>query len=122
MKVLVVGVVALVALLVGSACVSSWLMNPRVVRELREEPDGERAKRVMLLSLPSGKEIPVNYIRDGDTVYAAADFPWWRELREGGRVSVLVRGETLSTRFRVRRRSSTRCRLRRCSTSSSSAR
>ena len=49
----------------------------------------------MLLTLPSGKSLPVNYLRDGDTVYAAADFPWWRELKEGGRVTVLVRGETL---------------------------
>jgi hypothetical protein len=44
----------------------------------------------------------VNYLRDGATVYAAADFPWWRELRgEGGRASVLIRGETLHGQIRV---------------------
>lgn len=70
--------------------------NPRVIQEIREEPDGELAKKVMLLALPSGKSIPVNYLRDGDTVYAVADFPWWRELRDGGgRGSVLIQGETL---------------------------
>ena len=90
--VLVVGVV----LLVGGAFVYSWWTNPRVIRELREDPQGERAREVTLLTLPSGKALPVNYLRDGDTVYAAADFPWWRELRgEGGRASVLIRGETL---------------------------
>jgi hypothetical protein len=83
-------------LLVGGARVYTWWTNTRVIRELREDPQGERARKVMLLTLPSGKAIPVNYLRDGGTVYAAADFPWWRELRgEGGRGSVLIRGETL---------------------------
>ncbi len=58
--------------------------------------------KVMPLTLPSGKEIPVNYLRDGGTVYAAADFPWWRELRgDGGRGRVLVRGETLEGHMRA---------------------
>ncbi len=49
----------------------------------------------MLLTLPSGKRIPVNYLREDDVVYAAADFPWWRELRDGGDVEVWIQGETL---------------------------
>ena len=90
------------ALLVGTALVYSWWTNPRVIRELRENPQGERAQKVMLLTLPSGKALPVNYLRDGGTVYAAADFPWWRELRgEGGRGSVLIHGETLLGHIRV---------------------
>ena len=102
MKWLSIAITSGVALFVGTACVYSWWVNPRVVRELREQPDGERAKKVMLLTLPSGKAIPVNYLRDGQTVYAAADFPWWRELRDGGgRGSVLIRGETLEGRVRV---------------------
>ncbi len=73
-----------------------------MVRELREDPTGERAKQVMLLTLPSGKALPVNYLREGDTVYAAADFPWWRELRDGGgRGSVLIQGQTLEGRMRA---------------------
>ena len=41
-------------------------------------------------------------MRDGDTVYAAADGRWWRELREGGgEASVLIRGETLHGRVRA---------------------
>ena len=44
----------------------------------------------------------MNYLRDRGTVYAAADFPWWRELRDGGgRGSALIRGETLHGRIRV---------------------
>jgi hypothetical protein len=89
------GIVALGA--AGSVLVGCGVMNRGVIRELREEPDGERAKKVMLITLPSGKQIPVNYLREGDVVYAGADFPWWRELRgEGGQVTVLIRGETLT--------------------------
>ena len=102
MKWLAIGLAALVAVLGGGACVYSWVVNPGVVRELREDPQGERAKKVMLLTLPSGKALPVNYLRDGQTVYAAADFPWWRELRGGGGPgSVLVRGETLHGHVRA---------------------
>jgi hypothetical protein len=89
-------------LLVGNACFYSWVTNPRVIRELQDEPDGERAQKVMLLTLPSGASRPVNYLREGDTVYAAADFPWWRGLRDGGgRGSVLIRGETLHGQIRA---------------------
>jgi hypothetical protein len=56
----------------------------------------------MLLTLPSGKTLPVNYLRDGDTVYAAADGLWWRELKQGsGRGSVLIQGQTLHGHIRA---------------------
>lgn len=101
LKWLGIGVTGL-ALLVGGARVYSLGSNARVVRELRAEPQGERARKVMLLTLPSGKLLPVNYLRDGDSVYAAADFPWWRELRDGGgRGSVWIRGETLHGHVRA---------------------
>ena len=90
------GAFLVVALLVvGYAIVGRTILNPRVVRELRENPQGERAAKVMLLTLPSGRSIPVHYWQDGSTVYAAADFPWWRELRgEGSEVEVLIRGQS----------------------------
>lgn len=70
--------------------------NPRVAQELIEDPDGERAQKVMLLRLPGGKEIPVNYLREGDLVFAGADGSWWEELTgDGVPVSVLVRGDWL---------------------------
>jgi hypothetical protein len=70
--------------------------NPSVARELRDDPDGERARKVMLITLPSSRTLPVNYLREGDTVYAAADGRWWRELRgQGAPVELLVRGESL---------------------------
>ena len=65
------------------------VQNPRVEAELEREPEGERASRVLVLSLPSGKTIPVNYWIDPDEtgrsiVYVASDFFWWRELRGAG--------------------------------------
>ena len=95
---IVLGVIAaLVLLATGYVGYATFVGNPRVEREVREQPDGERARKVMLLTLPSGKTIPVNYLREGDVVYAGADGRWWRELQgEGVRVTMLVRGEMLA--------------------------
>ena len=102
MKWVALSLVVVLLLLVAGGLLSSRVRNPQVVRELRENPEGERAQKVMLLSLPSGKSMPVNYLLDGRVVYAAADFPWWRELRgQGGRVTVLIRGDELSGQARA---------------------
>ena len=70
--------------------------NARVEQDLRREPNGELAHKVMLIGFPEGRVLPVNYLREGDFVYAGADGPWWRALRgDGARVELLVRGETL---------------------------
>jgi len=89
---LVVAVVALPA----TFFIMERLSNPGVVRELIEHPEGERAARVMLLTLPSGRRIPVNYLREGDRVYAGADGRWWQELvGDPVEVELLLRGEPL---------------------------
>ena len=95
----IAGIVLAAAVLLPLA---GWLYfervaNPRVIQELADEPDGERARKVMLLTLPSGRSVPVNYLREDDMVYAGADGPWWHELAEGEQpVTLLLRGETLS--------------------------
>lgn len=100
-------IATIVAVALGLLVLSTWfyfeqIANPRVVRELLEHPDGERARKVMLLTLPSGRPVPVNYLREDDFVFAAADGGWWRELaEEGGPVALLVRGETLTGRARA---------------------
>jgi hypothetical protein len=91
-----IAILALAVLAAGYAFYAARIANPRVERELREHPDGERARKVMLITLPSGRTLPVNYLREGDTVYAGADGRWWRELRgPGARVELLIRGESL---------------------------
>jgi len=96
MKVALIVVAVLAALVGGYLAYAALVTNPRVERELRDDPNGERARRVMLITLPSGRTIPVNYLRDGNVVYAGADGRWWRELRgSGAHVQLLVRGATL---------------------------
>jgi len=102
MKIVLISTVALIILIAGYLVYAALIANPRVERELREEPNGDRARKVMLTTLPSGRTIPVNYLREGNVVYAGADGRWWRELRgEGAHVELLVRGETLAGRARA---------------------
>ncbi len=96
MKYVPIVVVALLLIFTGYAIFVTRVGNPWVVSELRKDPDGARARRVMLITLPSGRIIPVNYLRQDDRVYAAADGRWWQQLRgQGAPVELLVRGETL---------------------------
>jgi hypothetical protein len=94
----IVGVVVLLG--IGFAGVwlnQAHLANPRVSAELREDPRGQRAQRVMLLTLPDGQILPVNYLREGDSVFVGADGRWWRQFRSGGApVGMLIMGDTLA--------------------------
>jgi hypothetical protein len=102
MKLALISIGVLIILAAGYLAYAALIANPRVERELREQPNGERARKVMLITLPSGRTIPVNYLREGEVVYAGADGRWWHELRgEGARVELLVRGETLVGRARA---------------------
>lgn len=94
--------IALITVAVLVLCIAIYLLfvvligNPRVVRELIANPDGKRAHRAMLLTLPSGRRLPVNYLREGNLVFAGADGRWWKELvGDGFPVTLLVRGNTL---------------------------
>jgi hypothetical protein len=96
----VVGVLGLS--LVSYAIYMQLVANPAVLLELRDDPSGERAKKVMVLALPSGKRIPVNYLREGELVFAGADGSWWKELAaDGTDVELLIRGENLRGRARA---------------------
>jgi hypothetical protein len=102
MKYALIAIVVLPLLVAGFGVYIARVENPRVERELRAHPDGARARRVMLITLPGGRTIPVNYLREGDTIYAGADGRWWRELRgEGADVKLFVRGATLVGRARA---------------------
>lgn len=90
------GGAALLALAaLGIYVYAEWIANPAVVRALLEDPEGERAQRAMLLTLPSGRRLPVNYLEEDGRVYAGADGRWWRELEgEHAAVELLVKGRT----------------------------
>ena len=93
----IVGVIIL--LLLGVRAYYAYSFNAKVAEELRASPDGERAELVMLLTFPDGSELPVNYLREGNQVFAGADGRWWRAFREGDvPVKVFIKGEALSGR------------------------
>ncbi len=92
----------LVLAFIGMRIYYATSVNPKVSQELRENPDGERAAIVMLLTFPDGRELPVNYLREGDQVFAGADGRWWRAFRDGDvPVKVLIKGEELTGRARA---------------------
>lgn len=88
-------VAGLLGLMGAALLYTNLIANPRVAETLRNDPMGARAGEVMLLTLPSGRELPVNYLQEPGVVFAGADGPWWRELRDGAEVQMLIRGERL---------------------------
>lgn len=73
--------------------------NPIVIWLLRSPFHGMISKGVMLVSVrgrKSGKTIstPTNFLRDGNTLWTISwrDRKWWRNLRRGASVWVLLAG------------------------------
>ena len=98
---LIIGVLCLLAVAALRAYYI-YRVNPRVVEELRNDPDGERARQVMLLTFPDGRAFPVNYLHEGNEVFVGADGRWWRAFRDGNvPVKALIRGRELSGRART---------------------
>ena len=112
------GLIATLVVLTGAYLIySSMVVVPKDLDELTQNPDGVRAGRVMLLTLPDGRTIPVNYLKEGDTVFAGADGRWWRVFQSndaratdptnatdgviGTEVTMLIRGQTLVGRGTV---------------------
>lgn len=99
----VVIVLVVLGLLLGLASLYSQLVtNPKVAAELVDSPDGERAAKVMLLTLPEGQVLPVNYLREEGLVFVGADGGWWRQFQpSGAAVSLLIKGVQHSGQARV---------------------
>ena len=53
-----------IALLLSAFAYYGAAANARVVAELRNNPQGMRAEIVMPLTFQSGRELPVNYLRE----------------------------------------------------------
>ena len=91
-----IGVVVVAMIFFGFRMSSS---NASFMEDLRTNPQGANAQRAMILVFPDGRELPVNYIWEGEQVFTGADGPWWREFREGDvPVQMLIKGEMLSGR------------------------
>lgn len=118
LKWIFIGVVVLVlAFLIGQHLVMRFYVNDAVTRAILEEPDGQRARETMVVTLADGRVYPVNYLREGDLVFMGIDGTWWRSFRGAGErgtgvrgtgvrgtgvpVSLLIRGKTLTGHARV---------------------
>lgn len=90
-------VVVLLGLLVLGAAYQVMTIDDRngaVAEDIRNNPDGDRAKRAMLLSLEDGRTYPVNYLKEDDLVFVGIDGLWWREFQgQGAPVGLLIRGQ-----------------------------
>ena len=97
MKIFVGIVAALAVLMVGYLGYVRFVGNANVMAELKAGNGGERAYKVMIITLPDATELPVNYLREGDTVFVGVDGLWWREFQNGPvPVALLIRGERLT--------------------------
>ncbi len=68
--------------------------NPAVMADIRNNPNGARAQRTMLITLPDGRELPVNYLQAGSEIFIGVDGRWWRDFVDpGARASIYIKGE-----------------------------
>ena len=92
-------VIAGFVIILGAAVLLfSLVINPAVMSEIRTNPTGEEAQEAMLLTY-EGRTLPVNYLKEGDTVYMGVDGRWWRAFTgDGLPVSMLIQGKTYNGR------------------------
>lgn len=87
-----IGIAILIGLIGAYVVFFSQVINPAMAKELRTNPTGEEAQEAMLLTV-AGKTRPVNYLKEGNTVYMGVDGRWWREFQgNGAPVSMLIQG------------------------------
>lgn len=88
--------ILLLVVAMGYLIYSQSQTNSKVANELLTNPEGERAKRAMLITLADGRVFPVNYLREGNTVLMGIDGRWWREfVGDGQSVTMLIKGQQL---------------------------
>lgn len=82
--------------------------NPIMIWLLKSPLHGFISKNMMLTTVTgrkSGKQIstPTNYLREGNTLWVISwrDRTWWKNLRGGAKVQVLLAGKTVQGRGQV---------------------
>lgn len=73
------------------------VMNRLPMLLLKSPLHGIVSRKLLVLTFTGRKSgtqytLPVGYAREGDTVLIGAAGPWWKNLRGGARVTVLLRG------------------------------
>ena len=94
--------ITLIVIYVGFAFIPSEETNQRVEREIRDSPDSATAQRVMMLSLPDGRDLPVNYLVEGGLVFVGVDGFWWRQFEGDGKsVRMFILGKNFRGHAKV---------------------
>lgn len=94
--------ITLIVIYVGFSFIPSEETNQRVEREIRDSPDSATAQRVMMLSLPDGRDLPVNYLVEGGLVFVGVDGFWWRQFEGDGKpVRMFIRGKSFRGHAKV---------------------
>lgn len=84
--------------------------NPAIRALLRSPFHGLLSEQILLLTVTGRKSgrrytLPVGYIRDGDVLLVVSQHSqlkqWWRNLRNGAPVTLLLRGQQVSARAEV---------------------
>lgn len=88
--VIIISVLAGVAVFITAA-------NPLVSTILRSEQHGLLSDGIMLITMKKRdssdmKTFPVDYLREGNTIYIGSDFGWWKHLEGGAEVRMLIKG------------------------------
>lgn len=97
MRVLKWIVVTLVIIVAAYFPIFLLVVNPLILNEIKNKPTSEMAGEALALTFSSGKEIPVNYLREGNQVFIGADGPWWREFENSpAPVKLVIKGEPLT--------------------------
>ncbi|MEM7218723.1 MAG: hypothetical protein AAF515_10180 [Pseudomonadota bacterium] len=99
---LVLSLTVILAAAIGYWTATNDARNDRVAQELRTNPDGERARKSMLVTLQDGRVYPVNFLHEGDTVFMGIDGRWWRAFQGAGQpVDLFMRGKDYRGHARV---------------------
>lgn len=98
----VAALISFIVIYVGFSFIPSEGTNQRVEREIRDSPDSATAQRVMMLSLPDGRDLPVNYLVEEGLVFIGVDGFWWRQFEGDGKsVQMFIRGKNLRGHAKV---------------------
>jgi hypothetical protein len=89
-------VVTILLILVGVA-VTLTVAHRLVPTVLRSERHALLSGHVMLITMKKRKSsnlitFPVDYLREGDSVYVGCDSTWWKHLEGGAQVRLLIKG------------------------------
>ena len=88
----------LILLFVGVGIAVALAVAHRLVPSvLRSERHALLSGHIMLLTMINRQTaepitFPVDYLREGDTVYVGSDSGWWKHLKGGAEVRVLIQG------------------------------